>query len=168
MFETFHCISLLVLLNYVQMMEVHAYTWMCLAKLKCFLCLEIIPSFQWLCILVLSPVLLLSVQCRWGEIPLSSKFHPCLTGTKKSFHDSVEGTSTEIPGLQKNKPKNPGLIALWFLLRLENGNTTQLNSINFSSPHHGVVILAQKSFGLFSVYMSIFLVSSRFSITCKI
>lgn len=87
--------------------------------------------FQWLCILVLSPVLFLPVQCSWGEIPLSSEFQPCLTGTENSFHDSVEGTPTKIPGRQKNNPENPGLMALWLLLRLENGNTTQLNSYQF-------------------------------------
>lgn len=123
---------------------------------------------QWLSILFLSCVLFLPMPCRWQEIPLSFKFQPCLSGTKNSFHDPLEGTSTEIPGLQKNNPRNPDLIALLFLLRLENGSTTQLNSINFSSLHHEVVILAQKSFGLFSVYMAIFLLSSKFPITWKI
>lgn len=129
-----------------------------LCKVEMFSLPENYFFFQWLSILFLSPVLFLSTQCRWGEIPLSSKFQPCLTGTKNSFHDSVEGTSAEIPGLQENNPRN--LTALWFLLRLENGNTAQLNSINFSSLHHGVVILAQKSSGLFSVYMATFLLSS--------
>lgn len=43
-FESFHWI--LLLLNYVQMIEVHTYIWMCIAKLKCFLSLKIISSFN--------------------------------------------------------------------------------------------------------------------------
>lgn len=46
MFEYFHWISFLVLLNYVQMMEAHIYISMYIAKLKHFLSLKIISSFS--------------------------------------------------------------------------------------------------------------------------
>ena len=46
MFESFHWVLLLVLLNYVQIMEVHTYIWMYIAKLKCFLNLKVILSFS--------------------------------------------------------------------------------------------------------------------------
>lgn len=170
MFETFHCISLLLFLNYVQMMEVHTYTWMCFAKLKCFLCLEIISSSSDSLILFLSPasclfafLFLLSpsvhaVQmrgnCSFFQVPALFNWHKELIFWLSGREINRDSWTTW------NNPRNPDLIALWFLLRLENGNTTQWNSINFSSVHHGVVILAQKSFGLFSVYMAIFLLSS--------
>lgn len=122
--------------------------------------------FQWLSILFLSPVLFLSMQCRWGEIPLSSKFQQCLTGTKNSFHDSVVRTSTEIPGLQKSNPRN--LTALWFLLRLENGNATQLNSYQFFfSASWGCHSGPGKLWFIFSLY-GYFPAVLQSSITCKI
>lgn len=67
--------------------------------LSCFFLLPLVSlPFSFSC-------LLLSMQCKWGEIALSSKFQLCLTGTKNSFFDSVEGRSTEIPGLHEIIPE---------------------------------------------------------------
>lgn len=125
-FESFHWISLLVLLNYVQMMEVHTYIWMCIAKLKCFLSLKIISSFSesvsWLILLL--PFCAMPVR---GYS--SSKDHPWLPGTKTTFHDSLDclqGQQTQrFLVYRRMRPQNWGPIALGFLLRLENGSTSQ-------------------------------------------
>lgn len=59
----------------------------------------------------------------------SSKDHPWFPGTKTTFHgslDCLQGQQTQRFLLYRRmRPQNWGPIALGFLLRLENGNTSQ-------------------------------------------
>lgn len=126
---------------------------------------KLFPLPQWLSILFLSSVLFLSLQFRWGEIPLSSRFQQCLTGTKCSFHDSVERTSTEIPGLQKNNLRN--LTALWFFVEIGKWqhHSVELYQFFFSASwgcHSGPA----KLWFIFSLY-GYFPAVLQSSITCK-
>lgn len=137
MFEYFHWISFLVLLNYVQMMEVHICISMYVAKLKHFLSLKIISSFSefvsWF--FLLFPFSL----CKASE----EKFL-FIPGTRLGFLGprknvmiqwTVFRDNTKIPGLEDNflgtffisrrrQSKNSCLGTLGFWLRLENGSTS--------------------------------------------